>query len=223
MDPILVSAIAGAALLFFARRKPKRRKAPDPVVPPPEDVPSPPVPSHDSQMLDVLGYGTTKAQIWKFQNEFNYVQREFKIWDRQLSRDGVVGPNTRGALSRAVEYAKAQNRKWKDIVKDAKERGAKYKFYVGGYNLPARLALAGKLKNAGLDVTVIDQSDLAAWFFAPSWADADALIVAVDVGNDELRKAWVAPADAASSKGTGMTLTEIGGKGANQAISLGKS
>lgn len=225
MDPILISAIAGAALLFFTRKKTKRGAPPiiDEPVPPPDEPNEPPPPSHDAQLLKKLGYGTKKSQIWSFQNEFNYVQREFHIWDRQLKRDGVIGVNTRGALIRADEYSKQRGVPWKDIVKEAKAKGAKYKFFVGGYNLPARGLIAGKLKNAGLDVTVMDQGDLAAYFYQSSWANADALIVAVDVGNDELARAWAAPKDAAGPKARSMTMDEILVKGVNQAISLGKS
>lgn len=108
--------------------------------------------------------------------------------------------------------------------KVTKKAASKFKFYVGGKNLFSRGALHGALKNQRLDSTLVDQGDLAAWFYEPDWDNADAIIVAVDTANDELAGAWVAPAEAAGEKAKGMSMTELGGPGGvEEAIGMGLS
>ena len=105
-----------------------------------------------------------------------------------------------------------------------KKLPSRFKFYVGGKNLFSRGALHGAIKNQRLDSTLVDQGDLAAWFYEPAWDGADGIIVAVDTANDELAGAWVAPMEAAGEKAKGMSLTELGGpQGVEEAIGMGLS
>lgn len=122
MDPVILSSIIGGALLFITMgKKKKSRAAPalpkEPSVPPAPDAPD--ASGQDATMLAELGYGSTTAGVQAFQYDFNFVQRAYDIWDRELVTDGIMGENTRGALIRAIAYAKNQGKSWEDIVKAA--------------------------------------------------------------------------------------------------------
>lgn len=126
MDPVLISAIIGGALLFLGRGRKKKKKV---VVDLPE-LPPPVQPddakAEDAKMLAELGYSNTALSIEAFQYSFNFVQRAYKIWDRLLKTDGVMGVNTRGALFRAIAYVKKEGKSWEEIVAAARKALPQY-------------------------------------------------------------------------------------------------
>lgn len=94
-----------------------------------------------------------------------------------------------------------------------------YVFYASGKNIFARGALAGALELKGLNTTMYDQRELAD-AYDDAWANADGLIVALDIANEKLAGAWAAPAAAAGKMAKGMTLEELGTKGVQEAVAL---
>ncbi len=122
MDPIILSAIIGGALILMTGGKKKKRGAP--ALPeigdePPADTDNLPDPTgQDANMLGELGYGNTAAGIEAFQYEWNLVERAFSLW-KLLVKDGKMGENTRGALIRALAYVENQGRPWAEIVAEA--------------------------------------------------------------------------------------------------------
>ena len=98
----------------------------------------------------------------------------------------------------------------------------KYVYYASGKNIFARGALAAALELRGLNTTMYDQRDLAE-AYDDAWANADGLIVALDIANKKLAGAWAAPAEAAGKMAKGMTLEELGTKGVQEAVALAHS
>ena len=95
----------------------------------------------------------------------------------------------------------------------------KYVYYASGQNIFARGALAAALELKGLNVTMYDQRELAD-AYDDAWANADGLLVALDIANNKLAGAWAAPASAAGTMAKGMTLEELGTQGVKEAAAL---
>jgi hypothetical protein len=106
-----------------------------------------------------------------------------------------------------------------------------YVFYASGYNIFARGALHAAMLNQGLNSTMYSQRDLAELYDA-AWADADGLIVALDIANKKLAGAWAAVDDknekftseqVAGSMATPMTMTQLGTQGVAEAVALARN
>ena len=115
-----------------------------------------------------------------------------------------------------------------------------YKGYVSGKNSLAAGSIKGLFEAANLkagrsmfDIEFIaDPADLGAWFYEPSWAHADAIIVMVNTSLDELAGAWVAPGaiegpdgeiiNVAGAKAKGMTLKVLGTIGIQEAAAVAR-
>lgn len=106
----------------------------------------------------------------------------------------------------------------------------KYVFHASGYNIFARGMLQAALVGHGLNSTMYDQRDLAE-AFDDAWANADGLIVAIDVANQKLAGAWAAAApnsgktseDVAGKMAKPMTLEQLGTQGVAEAVALARS
>ncbi len=105
-----------------------------------------------------------------------------------------------------------------------------YVFYASGKNIFARGAIHAAMLNQGLNSTMYDQRDLAENYDA-AWADADGLIVALDIANQKLAGAWAAAASnsgntseqVAGSMATPMSLEQLGTQGVAEAVALARN
>lgn len=105
-----------------------------------------------------------------------------------------------------------------------------YVFYASGQNIFARGLLQAALLNKGLNVTMYDQRDLAA-AYDDAWANADGLIVALDIANKKLAGAWAAAApnsgrtsaEVAGTMAKPMSLEQLGTQGVEEAAALARS
>ena len=106
----------------------------------------------------------------------------------------------------------------------------KYVFHASGHNIFARGALQAALLGHGLNSTMYDQRDLAE-AFDDAWANADGLIVAIDIANEKLAGAWAAAADGsgntskdvAGKMAKPMSLEQLGTQGVAEAVALARS
>ena len=102
-----------------------------------------------------------------------------------------------------------------------------YVFYASGKNIFARGMLQAALMGRGLNSTMYDQRDLAE-NYDEAWANADGLIVALDIANQKLAGAWAAAAPNSGNTseqvhGTmakAMTLEQLGTQGVAEAAAL---
>jgi hypothetical protein len=105
-----------------------------------------------------------------------------------------------------------------------------YLFYASGKNIFARGAIHAAMLGHGLNSTMYDQRDLAE-HYDDAWADADGLIVALDIANKKLAGAWAAsaansgktPEDVAGTMAKAMTLEQLGTQGVAEAVALAQS
>lgn len=105
-----------------------------------------------------------------------------------------------------------------------------YVYYASGKNLFARGLLHAELLANGVNSTMYDQRDLAD-AYDDAWANADGLIVALDIANKKLAGAWAAAApdseysskDVAGTMAKPMTLEQLGTQGVQEAIALSRS
>jgi len=106
-----------------------------------------------------------------------------------------------------------------------------YVFYASGHNIFARGLLHTAMLNQGLNSTMYDQRDLAE-AYDDAWANADGLIVALDIANKKLVGAWAAAAgtnekytsaQVAGTMAKAMTLEQLGTQGVAEAVALARS
>jgi len=105
-----------------------------------------------------------------------------------------------------------------------------YLFYASGKNIFARGAVHAAMLGHGLNSTMYDQRDLAE-HYDDAWADADGLIVALDIANKKLAGAWAAaagnsdktPEQVAGTMAKPMTLEQLGTQGVAEAVALAQS
>jgi len=104
-----------------------------------------------------------------------------------------------------------------------------YVYYASGKNIFARGALQAALLNQGLNSTMYDQRELAE-AYDDAWANADGLIVALDIANKNLAGAWAAAApnsghtseEVAGTMAKPMTLEQLGTQGVAEAAALAR-